>query len=146
MLAAMKQPSCDKNDWVKSVLYAIQNGDHRPLVQSNCIPTDVMECYDLIKNKFQQVITVEELAQSCHMSTSAFIRKFQRYFSETPYAFLQIIRLKHSATLLQTTTCTIEEIAIACGFTEQNNFTKQFVKKYGITPTQYRKNVVKNLS
>jgi transcriptional regulator GlxA family with amidase domain len=56
----------------------------------------------------------------------------------SPYAYLQKIRISKAMELLEISEKNIVEIAYEVGFGDQNNFTKQFKLRTGMTPTQYR--------
>jgi len=57
----------------------------------------------------------------------------------TPYAYIQKERMNHAMFLMETSSASILDIAEMVGFTDQNNFTKQFKQFMGMTLTQYRK-------
>ena len=49
------------------------------------------------------------------------------------------LRLEHSVNLILTSNLSITEICYECGFENLSWFYKQFVKKFGLTPVEYRK-------
>ena len=49
------------------------------------------------------------------------------------------VRLQHAALDLVSTNDSITEIALRSGFSDSNYFKDAFKKKYGITPSAYRK-------
>jgi two-component system response regulator YesN len=49
------------------------------------------------------------------------------------------MRLERAKKLLENNTLTVSEIALGCGFSDQSYFSKVFSSKYGISPTDYRK-------
>lgn len=83
-------------------------------------------------------ISIDELAESCFMTKSAFIRKFKKHYHITPYAMIVKIRLKQAKFLLETTESSMNEIALQVGFGDQKNFSKQFQLNNNMTPTEYR--------
>lgn len=50
-------------------------------------------------------------------------------------------RLKQAEKKLTFTDRTVTEIALEVGFNSPDYFTRQFVKYYGVSPTQYRKSL-----
>jgi AraC-like DNA-binding protein len=91
-----------------------------------------------IIDHYSHDIHIGTLASISNLSPSSFIRYFSSVIGLTPYAFLQKTRINQALVLLETTGMSINEIALAVGFNDQNNFAKQFKKYMGVTPTAYR--------
>ena len=53
--------------------------------------------------------------------------------------YLCDVRLEKSKEMIVKTRKSFKEIAADCGFYDQNYFSKIFAKKYGSSPTEYRK-------
>ena len=64
---------------------------------------------------------------------------FKEYLHQPPIDFLNKYRLKVSGYLLTHTQSSITEIALSCGFNHLSYFSKIFLREYGCTPTEYRK-------
>ncbi|WP_167955255.1 AraC family transcriptional regulator [Anaerosporobacter faecicola] len=89
----------------------------------------------------QNFSTQKNLSDMCielGVSLSHLTRQFHLQKGITPMQYLQDIRLKHSLNLLVTSTLLIEEIAIQCGFSNGNYYTKVFRRSFGLTPSAYR--------
>ena len=84
-------------------------------------------------------ISIAGLANELQVSESYMIKQFRGETGQTPAACLRDIRLKHAASMLLTTTDSIQQISAAVGITDTNYFTKLFRKKYGLTPREYRR-------
>ena len=56
------------------------------------------------------------------------------------HEYLMFVRLQHAALDLVSTGDSITEIALRSGFSDSNYFKDAFKKKYGVTPSAYRKN------
>ncbi len=129
-------------DELKCILHEMHNTDKLDFNGETHVPHDIVEARLYIQNNFDKQLSMEELARSCFMTKCSFIRKFNRYFSVTPYAFLQTTRLENAAKLLRTTPKAINEIALLVGYQDQNNFAKQFKAQYSQSPSAYRHNVI----
>uniref|UniRef100_UPI003F494A64 GlxA family transcriptional regulator n=1 Tax=Nonomuraea bangladeshensis TaxID=404385 RepID=UPI003F494A64 len=88
--------------------------------------------------RLSQPLTVNELAKEALMSARTFARRFQATFGTTPYAWLTDQRLDLAEELLETTALSIREIAGQVGFRSSGVLRTQFVKRHGISPTEYR--------
>jgi len=90
-------------------------------------------------NLFSQ-LTIEELAQQNNLSISSFKREFAKLYNDTPASYLKNKKLEKAAELLLISDERITDIAINCGFNDLANFSKSFLDKYNVTPTNYRLN------
>lgn len=65
-------------------------------------------------------------------------RRFRELLGVSPKQYLMQLRLRHTAQKLLSSNDAIYQIAFSCGFTDINNFCKQFRGEFGCTPGQYR--------
>lgn len=83
--------------------------------------------------------TIEEMAEIVELSSPHFQRLFKSYMDLPPITFLRELRLEKARELLETTFLQMKQIGIAIGMPNDSHFTRDFKKKYGVTPTEYRK-------
>lgn len=93
----------------------------------------------MIRQKYSQHLTLEELAGACGMSKCHFCRIFLRCTNRTATQYLTEYRLKIANHLLAHTNKTLSQVAVECGFSEQGYFSRCYKKLYGIPPKQHRK-------
>lgn len=67
------------------------------------------------------------------------IRVFKRQFHTTPAAYINDVRLSRAIRYLAEGSISIEEVARRCGFEDANYFSRLFKRKYGLTPSDYRR-------
>lgn len=91
-----------------------------------------------IAKHFAEPLTLEEIAQSAHLSKSTCIRLFKRYAGQSPFDFLISYRLEFSRDLLCRTTKSVTEIAALSGFNNLSYFGKLFRRRFGCSPSAYR--------
>lgn len=84
-------------------------------------------------------MSVEEIAQLTGMTTNAFRQRLQQLTGETPKSYITAILMQKAVNLLTTTNMSVNDVARACGYTEQSNFSRTFKRIYGVTPSQYVK-------
>jgi len=94
---------------------------------------------EYIHSHFASILTIESLADMCHMSVYHFIRTFKRYLNMTPHEYLLSYRLNQAKQMLWTSSLSIEEIAIECGFNSASHFARAFKANSQTTPGQFRK-------
>ncbi len=91
-----------------------------------------------IQQNYQQPITLDELAKVACMSKNSLLRAFNRYYRDTPIAYLIDLRIRKASALLKLHDYSITEIAYIVGFSESSYFTRQFYRVHGMSPRQYR--------
>lgn len=81
-----------------------------------------------------------DIAAHCNLSLRTLERLFVSTMRTTPAAYLVHCRLKQAAALLvDHRELNITQIAVQCGFCDGNHLSKQFRRKYGQSPRDYRR-------
>ena len=93
-----------------------------------------------IFSHYAEPLTLEEIATSGSVSRSKCCQIFKKFLGESPVDFVNSYRLEKSCLELRGSARSITEIALNCGFNHPSYFTKIFSRKYGCTPSAYRKN------
>lgn len=93
-----------------------------------------------VHQHYSENIELEDIASFGNISRSKCCKIFQKYLRQSPIAFLNAYRMEISCNLLKDTSFSITQIAISCGYNHPSYFSKMFMRKYGCTPNQYRKN------
>ena len=83
-------------------------------------------------------VSIDDMAAATFTSKSGLNRKMKSLLGVTPAEFMRESRLQKAAQMLATTAMSIQEIALVCGFADQNYFSKCFKAQKGVTPSQYR--------
>ncbi len=94
---------------------------------------------DLIEQNLERRITAAVLAQGSAWGVAHFSRLFQGAMGVTIHQYIIGRRVEKARHLLSETTISLSAIAIACGFHDQNHFTKFFGREAGITPAAFRR-------
>lgn len=99
----------------------------------------VIKAAKYIHDNFMNKIALTTVAEELHTNHSYLSTLFKKEMGMGFSEYLNEIRLKRSQDLLGSTGLSLVEIALHSGFESQSYFTKNFKKKYGLTPSQYRK-------
>ncbi len=99
---------------------------------------DLKPALDYLNKHFTESITIESIAAMVHLSTSQFQRRFSALFQTSPIQYLLQLRIDSACQQLQCTDASIGTIAQENGFYDQSAFCRQFQKRVGLTPRQYR--------
>lgn len=84
-------------------------------------------------------LTLAQIAAAGAVGQSKCCKLFGRYLAMTPNAYLNQCRLERSRELLLGSSLPISEIAGAVGYSGASYFAESFRKWYGMTPTEYRR-------
>ncbi len=93
----------------------------------------------IMEANFRHSLPLNAFAKMCHRSLSSFKREFRRVYGITPAKWLIGRRLQCAAQMLRTTSMSITEIALECGFEEPSHFSRTFKTKFGRSPIDHRK-------
>jgi transcriptional regulator GlxA family with amidase domain len=94
----------------------------------------------LIERNMSAPLSVEELAHETNLSLRQLERLFRAEIGISPSAFALRLRLQTAHELLTSTSRSISDIALDCGFSDCSHFSRSFRKRYRATPSDVRSN------
>ena len=83
-------------------------------------------------------LSVKALAARAGMSERSFRRAFAAETGETPRDFVERIRIDAARSLFEEAQSPVQVVARRCGFATVDNLRRAFVRRFGVTPQQYR--------
>lgn len=125
----LKLPKCSKTSIAKPK--RILNDEQR-----------IKDAILFIEEHFAEPITLDEIADSIHISKSECCRCFQRVLRVTPFEYLLKYRIFYATKLIQQqdpAASSISNLAITVGFGNISYFNKVFKRVLNMTPTEYKK-------
>jgi len=84
-------------------------------------------------------LDLNKLASIASVSKFHFHRLIKAYLGESLGSYINRIKVETGAKLLKYSDTSISEIAYKIGYDTPTSFNKSFKKKFGVTPTQFRK-------
>ena len=91
-----------------------------------------------LEKNYSKPIRISKLCAQRYLSEQYVCRRFKEITGSSPKQYLMQLRLNNAARALKETGEPICHIAFSCGFTDINNFCKQFRACFGCTPSSYR--------
>jgi ligand-binding sensor domain-containing protein/signal transduction histidine kinase/DNA-binding response OmpR family regulator len=88
-------------------------------------------------------LDTEALAELMNMSRSTLFRKIKGISNLTPNELINLFRLKKAAELLAENNLKVSEVAYAVGYSIPSNFSRDFQKRFGLSPSSYVINLTK---
>jgi AraC-like DNA-binding protein len=135
----------DCNFWLETILKGVD-----ALYKENNLPSPKPEQKRIINSLCEEInkypgnsYKVPELAKKIHYNHDHFSRLFKKYKNISPGKFIIQARIKAAKRLLHLTNEPIGQIADILNYSSSYSFSKQFHKKTGATPSEYRKLVKK---
>lgn len=127
-----------------------RTSEFQPLsVEGFALPVDaqhyerIERVFEYATRNFQQEVTLEEAARQVNLTVPAFCRFFKKLTGKTFIQFVNEIRISHACDLLAHGPMGIAQVSYESGFNNLSHFNKQFRQITGVTPKEYRRNLVK---
>jgi len=102
-------------------------------------PWQVHRVIAFMKERLDQEITLQELAEVVRLSRFHFCSAFHRATGSTPHEMLRRLRVDVACRLLTSSNQSISEIALSVGFQTPSAFAARFRKAVGLTPREFRR-------
>lgn len=99
----------------------------------------VQKSLEYIQNNYQNVITVQEIADYLSINRSYLTTLFKQFLHLSPQEFIKRYRMNQAEELLVNSDLTINQISFSCGYANQLSFSKAFRQYHDISPKEYRK-------
>jgi AraC family transcriptional regulator len=97
---------------------------------------------ELVHANMEDDLSLDEMAESVGLSTAHFARMFRKSTGETPHQFVLRQRLERAKAMLRAPDARVLHVAVACGFKTQQHFAQVFRDVWGVSPTEYRQDIV----
>lgn len=148
LLPALQNEACTSRLFIESVTLALcvhlcqryggMSVDSRAL-QGGLAPWQLKRAQEILLEKMDGEISLEELATACHVSRSHFARAFKISTGLAPHQWLRKRRVEKAMHLLKHSRLSLAEIALLCGFVDQSHLTRVFKHDVTVNPGHYRK-------
>ena len=104
----------------------------------------IQDALQYIYENIEKNLTSDDISREFAVSRSKLDRDFRKFTGTTVHTYMDVCRLDKAKYFLQyKAEMSVGEIAIACGFENENYFFPFFKKAVGKTPAEYRKSCKK---
>ena len=100
---------------------------------------EVKTAVTYMRRNLHRKIDIDALAEMVYLSHNGLIWKFKQELDATPSEYLKILRLRSAKDLLINETYSIAEISEMCGFSSPYYFSNVFHRRYGMSPSEFRR-------
>ena len=99
----------------------------------------LVRALELFETNFDRPIRLDDVADAVRLSKSHFSRAFSASVGEPPARYLRRYRVKRAHEMMLSTSRSLSEIALNCGFADQSHFTRIFSRMVGVSPAAWRR-------
>ena len=99
---------------------------------------DILKAQDFIEKKYQEKITVDQLADMLAMGRRSFERRFKKATNNTVVEYIQRVKVEAAKRSFESSRKNINEVMFNVGYTDTKAFRTIFKKITGLTPIEYR--------
>ncbi len=107
---------------------------YREQVQGTRTSDPIEFGHHYVRNHFRSPVNLKGIAQKCGISREHFIREFSARYRESPGVMLRRLRLEHARAMLAGTELSVQDVALASGFTSSNTFCRAYRSRFGRRP------------
>lgn len=97
----------------------------------------ILESMQYIRDHHTEKLTVEALAKGAAMSPSHFAHRFSAVARVSPMRYVREVRLDRARSLLLENGARAGDVAMSVGFESPAHFTREFKRRFGVTPSRY---------
>lgn len=91
------------------------------------------------ENEYHNYFSLAMLAKQHSLSISSLSHRFRAATGASPMEYLQSCRMENAKQMLAETDSGIRQIVEKCGFSDNSNFSRNFKKLTGLSPSGFRK-------
>lgn len=95
---------------------------------------------DLAHDRFDDAVTVVDMARAAGLSRAHFLRSFAEVFGVTPHEYLTRVRLE-KARLQLSRGASVTETCLSVGFSSLGSFSRTFTERLGESPRAWQRRV-----
>jgi len=113
-----------------------------PLVRTNNynkLPLWVKTLKQVLHDRWNENISLQELAILTGVSPITISKRFPIYFTDTFGGYMRKLKIEKALSLIKSTNFSFTEIAYECGFADQSHFIRNFKQLTGFLPKSFRK-------
>lgn len=108
---------------------------YKRLAQGNLVISDALK---IMLDHLEDTLSVGQIAELLDVSPRKLERGFRDLLNQTPLKVYRDLRLDRARSLLAQTSMPLNEVSVACGFSNVTLMKKWFIEKYGELPGQVR--------
>lgn len=98
----------------------------------------IQKAQEYIEGHFSKQISIDEIADSVSLSKRNFIRRFKKATQNTPFEYIQRVKVEAAKKSLERTRQNVSEVMNEVGYSDSKAFRNVFRKLTGCSPVEYK--------
>ncbi len=112
-----------------------KHGDYlRNLIKISLNEKNIFNVISWLRNNFLNDVSVDEIADQANMTSATFRKHFREITRMTPLQYQKQLRLQEARKLMLMQSTEVRRVAESVGYESQSQFTREYVRLFGITP------------
>lgn len=112
-----------------------KHGDYlRNLIKISLDEKNIFNVISWLRNNFLNDVSVDEIADQANMTSATFRKHFREITRMTPLQYQKQLRLQEARKLMLMQSIEVRRVAESVGYESQSQFTREYVRLFGITP------------
>ena len=91
-----------------------------------------------VRGNLDRPLRLADLSAASGLSAYQITQRMEGLLGRSPKQYINRCRIDQACHMLESASDSLNEIALACGFSDQSSFTRQFGRTVGMTPRVYR--------
>ena len=117
--------------------YAVRRPSPR-IYRGGLTPARLRKIVELVHAEMEGDLSLEDLADAAGLSINHFSQMFRESTGQSPHQFVLHRRIERAKELLRGAEMRVLDVAVACGFKNQQHFARVFRRVCNASPTEYR--------
>jgi AraC family transcriptional regulator len=122
--------------------YAVRR-PFRAIYRGGLGPARLRKVTEFVHARIDEDVTLEQMADVVNLSVAHFSQMFRQSTGRSPHQFVLHSRVERAKDILRTPDTRVLDVAVACGFKTQQHFARVFRQLCGVSPTEYRREVLR---
>ena len=131
---------------IKEIYYRLLTGELgsqlRLINTKGTRPNQIAQAISIIKNRFNEKINMDELAEHVNMAPSSFYRNFKKITQVSPLQYQKQLKLYEAQRLMLTGNYDVTNASYEVGYESPTQFSREYKKMFGNPPKADIKNLV----
>lgn len=95
--------------------------------------------YELLNDKWDETITLKELALASGVNPITISKHFPTYFACTLGSYMRKLKVERSLTMIKNDRTSLTQTAYSCNFSDQSHFIRNFRAYTSLSPREYQR-------
>jgi len=130
------------NNYIVNILTELLIGRETANPRAAVSTSIIEDSIAYISDHLSQELSLDGLAANAALSPFYFSRLFKKETGFSPHQYILTARIRNAKFLLQSTDDPVKNICFTVGFTSESSFCTAFKKETGLTPSEFRRQVM----